>query len=127
MILTLFTVLYLIGMHWVADFLFQSTKMATNKNDKNTALLAHTLLYSFIMTLSLISFSADFNVFSLSLFFGITFCCHTIQDRITSRLTKKQFAIGNFNGVTGAFTIIGFDQLLHYIQIFLTFCLLYGL
>jgi hypothetical protein len=64
----------------------------------------------------------------MSLLFGvITFITHTATDYFTSRIVSKKFAkqeygspIPNF----GAFTIIGIDQVLHYIQLFLTYQLL---
>jgi hypothetical protein len=99
--------------------------MATNKYNKMEALLKHTGTYTFIMGIGslpifygmdLVSGPANLTFFMLSC---IVF--HTIQDFITSKLTHKQFKKQIFNGWNGAFTIIGLDQVFHYIQIFGTF------
>ena len=54
----------------------------------------------------------------------ITFVFHTLTDYFTSKIVSRKFAnqeygspIPNF----GAFTVIGFDQVLHYVQLFLTY------
>jgi hypothetical protein len=60
-------------------------------------------------------------------FVGITFVAHTITDYITSRIVSRKFANKEFGSPipnTGAFTVIGFDQVLHYIQLFGTYYLL---
>jgi len=61
------------------------------------------------------------------LFFPITFILHTLTDYFTSKIVKYKFNkkhYGSFIPNFGAFTIIGLDQLLHYIQLFLTYYLL---
>lgn len=57
----------------------------------------------------------------------ITFVAHTITDYFTSRIVNKKFTKGEYGTAipnTGAFTIIGIDQVLHYIQLFTTYYLL---
>ena len=59
-------------------------------------------------------------------FLGITFIFHTITDYFTSRIVSKKFEEGNVGSAPpnfGAFTIIGIDQVLHYIQLFTTYYL----
>jgi hypothetical protein len=124
LIYTMFT-LYMLFIHWVADFLFQSTWMATHKSVSSKALLLHTATYTLIMATfiapvflywDLVSFFHNLIIFAWSCFFF-----HTIQDFFTSKMTSSRFRAGKYNGLTGAFTIIGFDQFLHYVQLFLTF------
>ena len=81
------------------------------------------------------------------IFAGITFICHTITDYFTSRLNSKLWAKATYWGsdemkrlypidcpenkhgkyVHNFFVSIGFDQVLHYIQLFLTYSLLKNL
>lgn len=51
----------------------------------------------------------------------ITFICHWIQDYYTSRWVKKSFDKQDYHN---GFVKIGFDQFLHYTQMFLTYLLL---
>ena len=94
--------------------------MGTMKSKNFTALLLHTAVYSGVMFFMMVPVlgltTGDLAVFTLT-----CFVFHTIQDFATSKLTSSQFAKGKYNGLDGAFTIIGFDQFLHYCQIFLTY------
>jgi len=91
------------------------------------ALVNHTLTYSAISTLFwavLIPFG------NLLLFFAITFLLHTATDYITSRIVSRKFANHEYGSPipnTGAFTVIGFDQVLHYIQLFGAYYILINL
>lgn len=133
--MTLTVILSIIFIHWVADFIFQAEEWATNKSKSNTALFKHVLTYSTIWVLPACvilgnlrpSETTEWYVYSTLLFFTLTFLCHFITDYITSRIVSKRFAdkyygspIPNF----GVFTVIGFDQVLHYVQLFLTYHLL---
>ena len=135
--MTLITILTIIFIHWVADFIFQAEEWATNKSKKLSALLEHTATYSFIWFFGayfLFSFPCDIssigycvNLAKCFEFTIITFVFHTLTDYFTSKIVSRKFAnkeygspIPNF----GAFTVIGFDQVLHYIQLFGTYYLL---
>jgi hypothetical protein len=54
----------------------------------------------------------------LSLFVWITFLSHTIQDYFTSRLNSRLWAKGDTHNF---FVSIGWDQVLHYTQLLLTY------
>lgn len=110
--------------HWIADFIFQDEKWASSKSKNTSDLLKHTSLYS---TLWFIPMVFIIGVYSSLIFIVVTFIFHTLTDYFTSKIVTKRFEqqyygskIPNF----GAFTIIGFDQLLHYLQLFLTFKIL---
>jgi hypothetical protein len=133
--MSLTTILIIIFIHWVADFIFQDEKWALNKSKNNTDLFFHVLTYSTIWLFAsclLLGYvrrneTTEWYVYSSMLFFLMTFSCHFITDYITSRIVSKKFAnkeygssIPNFGG----FTVIGFDQFLHYAQLFITFYLL---
>ena len=103
--------------HWVFDFVCQTHWQATNKSTNNYALLQHTLVYS----LSWVPFSIIVLGGSGGLFVLITFIAHTITDYFTSRLNSYLWKKGD---VHNFFVSVGFDQFLHYLQLFLTFYLL---
>lgn len=112
----------IILIHWFADFVCQTDWQAQNKSKNNKALLSHTMSYSAIW-LSFGVFYVLFNLdtytpWSLTKFVFITFVAHTLTDYITSRINSKLWAkkdVHNF------FVSVGFDQVLHYVQLFLTF------
>lgn len=110
--------------HWVADFIYQDEEWAINKSIDNNALLKHTITYSIVWYIPMIFI---LGIWKSTIFVTITFILHTLTDYFTSRIVSKKFQnkeygsnIPNF----GAFTIIGFDQFLHYIQLILTYKLL---
>jgi hypothetical protein len=60
----------------------------------------------------------------------ITFVAHTVTDYFTSKAVSKKFAkneLGSSVPNFGAFSYIGFDQVLHYVQLILTWEFLIGL
>lgn len=125
----------IIVIHYVADFIFQAEEWANNKSKSNTALFKHVLTYSTIWVLPACvilgnlrpSETTEWYVYSTLLFFILTFLCHFITDYITSRIVSKRFADKYYGSPIpnlGAFSIIGFDQVLHYGQLFLTIYLL---
>lgn len=140
--LSLNIIFAIIIVHWIADFIFQDEKWALGKSKNWNDLLNHTVTYSIVWlgffmlyTFPLFSWNIsvptkDYTIYTIKLVFIfplITFVFHTITDYFTSRIVSKKFAkqeygspIPNF----GAFTVIGFDQILHYVQLFLTFYLI---
>ena len=129
----------LIVIHYIADFIFQAEDWAINKSKSNSALLKHTGTYTLVFFFFFANWCVYCNHIShvtasdmgwdwrVLLFFPITFVAHTITDYITSRWVSGKFKrnhlgspIPNF----GAFSSIGFDQVLHYAQLFLTYHLL---
>lgn len=127
------TILAILFLHWVADFVFQKELWAVNKSKSNHHLTAHVLMYSFIiaMGMALIFYLTVYNMIgsiAMGIFFAIiSYIFHWCTDYVTSRIVAKRFArkhygsdIPNF----GAFTVIGIDQFLHYCQLLLTYYLL---
>lgn len=133
--LYIYEVLFIFLIHWIADFVFQDEKWANGKSKNIVDLLKHTLTYTFVFYCLgfVLPYWCNGRTFigtiwesnaQLLWFFPITFITHTITDYFTSRIVSKRFehkyygsSIPNF----GAFTIIGFDQVLHYTQLFLTY------
>lgn len=135
--LNLLEILGIITIHFIADFICQDEKWAIGKSKNFRDLINHTKIYSliwFIFGILIITLFdntdsvINYNPGDIVLFTFITFIFHTITDFFTSKIVSKKFenkhygsAIPNF----GAFTIIGFDQVLHYIQLFVTYYLLF--
>jgi len=125
--------LTILMVHWLLDFIIQTDEQAKSKWHSNEALLSHTGIYAggwfFAAVFMLMSGSTDAKGNTTDAYFiwyalvvaGITFVAHTVTDYITSRESHKYFAkMDTHNG----FIIIGFDQILHYVQLYLTFKLL---
>lgn len=123
--MTLTVIFSVLLVHWVADFILQTHKQAQGKSKNWGDLLAHTLTYSTMwvfascLLIGLINKTqtTQWYVLHSLAFGGITFVAHTITDYFTSRLNAKLWAKGD---VHNFFVSVGFDQILHYVQLFLT-------
>lgn len=119
--MSLALILSIIFIHWFADFVLQTDWQAKNKSKNNKALLSHTWTYSLVWyTIGVFyaMFNPNYIPWSLTLFVLITFVAHTLTDYFTSRLNSKLWAKGD---VHNFFVSVGFDQVLHYAQLFGTF------
>jgi len=118
--MNLIEIFIIIIIHWFADFVLQTDEQAKGKSKNWVDLLQHTVNYSLLWTTigmlyTIVSLSASWNW----LLFGlITFIAHTITDYFTSRLNSKLWSEGK---VHNFFVSIGFDQVLHYVQLFITY------
>lgn len=115
---TEYQILIIIFIHWVADFLLQTQKMAMNKSKDNYWLFCHVLIYSatwFFVGLFL------FAPVPVALFTGTTFICHFITDYLTSRWTSKLYKQEKFYGFPAFFSVIGLDQFFHYAQLIICY------
>lgn len=124
--ISLAVVFSLLFVHWIADFILQSDWQAKNKSKNNEALLRHTISYSMCFMFPIVILIgienptlkyADYVRLTLE-FTIITFICHTITDYFTSRLNTWLLSK---NQTHYFFVSVGFDQILHYVQLFLTF------
>lgn len=96
--MTITVLLTLIWMHCIADFVFQTDKMAQSKSSSNGWLAFHVLIYS-----------APF------LWFGVpfalaTFGFHFFTDGVSSRIAKRLWEKEERHWF---FVVIGIDQALH--------------
>lgn len=112
-------IIALILIHTIADFVFQTDDEAKGKSENNFMLLRHTTKYAGI---SLIAWTFTFlNILSLKqllILTAVTFVFHTVQDYITSRITKYYYLQEKRHEF---FVTIGFDQFFHFVQLILTF------
>lgn len=126
--ISLSVILGIIIIHWFADFVCQTDWQAQNKSSDWEALLGHTAVYSLVwLFISVIYWavsdhtSCNSNCGMVLLFAPITFIAHTATDYYTSRANKL---LWDQKKVHDFFTSIGFDQVLHYVQLFGTYYIL---
>lgn len=121
----------IIVLHYIGDFIFQDEEWAVNKSKSFICLIRHTLTYSFLWFVSSYLLFRYYEGYEPSesfigsiIFFSITLLTHTVTDYYTSRITSNLFAkkkLGSPIPNLGAFSMIGFDQILHYLQLFTTY------
>ncbi len=116
------TYLYIILIHWISDFVFQTRMMGENKGKSNFWLTLHVFTYS-CWTFTGWALYSLFTTghYSEQTYLYATawiFILHWLTDFITSRITGWFYINKNFYGF---FTTIGFDQVLHYVQLFLIY------
>lgn len=117
-----YQIIIIIFIHWVADFLFQTSKMALNKSKDNRWLLLHVFTYTIVFAVIGLNILDSDQYLGLLMFCGVTFIAHFIQDYITSRWTSSLYAEKKFYGVFPTFfKVIGLDQFLHYVQLILCY------
>lgn len=120
-LIEIFTIIFV---HWVADFVFQTHWQAINKSKNNLALTMHVSTYavSWLLPMSVLFYVGPYDAIGClfaGLFFAmLTFMFHWVTDYFTSRLNSKLWAKGDTHNF---FVSVGFDQVLHYIQLFLTY------
>lgn len=111
------SIMVILFVHWIADFVCQSKWMAENKSKNAMALVTHTLVYTAIwfMWLTL----PDYHLIptgQMLTFLWLTWGIHTITDAFTSVVNAE---LWQQQKTRAFFNVIGFDQLLHYFQLFL--------
>lgn len=105
------SIIIILVIHFISDFILQSSWMAQNKSKSNVALFIHASVY--MIPFLLIGFW-----YAL-----INAVLHGIIDYNTSRLTSKLWSKGE---VHWFFVVIGLDQTLHFICLFSTYVLLFN-
>lgn len=126
--------------HFVADFLCQTDWMALNKSKRWDALALHVGVYAVVLVLVLAVAGYDWSPAAsrgLALFVWVNAAAHFVQDAITSRINARLWffrptycggrgpvPVPHFEAAGGNrhwfFVAIGFDQLLHYVVLFVT-------
>lgn len=120
-------IIMILIIHWIADFVMQTDKEAKGKSESFIILLQHAGSYTGVFVFCLLAITAIAGpvapaVFTFLMEFAfITFISHAAIDYYTSRVHKKLYMEKKHHEF---FTSIGFDQLLHYIQLFTTFTIL---
>lgn len=124
--ITIQSFIFIVVCHWIFDFIFQDERWALGKSKSIKALLKHTITYSLLWIIPTTIFTGNF--YGALIFSMITFVAHTVTDYFTSKIVSKKFANKQLGGPipnVGAFSWIGFDQVLHYAQLGLTWLKLF--
>lgn len=119
------TVMAVIAIHFVADFVLQTQDQFTNTRFSNKYLAWHVFNYSITTSLGwFMLFPSGFSFsfiaqsppghFNLLWVFVITYLAHFTTDYCTSRWTKK---LWEGKEVHDFFVAIGFDQFMHMVQL----------
>ena len=133
--ISLLAIFIILTPHFIADFVCQTHWQAINKSKDNNALTQHVSIYAmcYLVPMWVLFYREPFNfwgaVFLAFLFSWITFVSHWVTDFFTSRLNTKLWAKEACKPLEDRrphnfFVAIGFDAVLHYIQLFSTFYLL---
>lgn len=131
--MTLTVLLFLITLmfaHWVSDFIMQNDWMARNKSNSLTPLATHILVYTITFTIITTSVGCILRMDPYTLIaFGITNgIIHFAIDFFTSKLSSAAHNAGRIGGSIpnfGMFTVIGADQMLHFITMFILFYVMF--
>ncbi len=101
--------------HWLADFALQTNDQAVNKSKSLWMLFKHVTTYStvwFAFSYILLGWQAALA------FTAITFFMHFITDALTSQFAGECFKEKDYHN---GFVVVGFDQILHYVQLLVTY------
>lgn len=127
--MSLSIIFFLLFFHWMADFIFQDREWATNKYHDPDSLMQHVTMYCIVFGIGLWWFKPAQGTFIDGMvFLLITYVCHFITDYFTSKGMHAYAEDKNW-GTTipnvGFFTLLGFDQTLHFVQLFATYYYVY--
>ena len=125
-------ILQILFVHWISDFVFQSSWMATNKSKNWIALSLHVLTYTVSMGVLMLLSGALVSIFFSDIIGGaimvitplafvkwiaLNGVLHFITDAITSRITSH---LWKKNDMHNFFVVVGFDQFIHYSCLIIT-------
>jgi hypothetical protein len=116
--MTFQTIMTVIAMHWVADFVLQSDWQAKNKSKNNLALLLHVTTYTvciFVCGIFLLTQLTPENIKIWELWALANGIVHFGVDYVTSRINTYLWSKGR---VHDFFVMVGFDQVIHYVCLF---------
>lgn len=103
--MSVLTLLAVVWLHVIADFILQSDYVARNKSKSNKVLLQHVAIYS----LPFMILGIPYAIVNAVLHFAV--------DYVTSRMTSKLYSEGK---VHWFFVVIGIDQAIHMSCLILT-------
>jgi Protein of unknown function (DUF3307) len=106
---------FLLVVHWFADFVLQTHWQASNKSARIDALARHVLIYTIVFAVaSMLLLGVEGAPFA-----GLNGLLHLATDYVTSRQTSRLYAEKRYHDF---FVIVGLDQLIHQVTIAITLC-----
>ena len=112
--------LWLLTVHFIADFVLQSDWMAQNKSKSNEALSAHVAIYTVCLLIGAIPLAfilGHHGGVMMGLWVAINGGAHFATDYVTSRINSRLWATKQ---VHNFFVGVGADQLIHALTLGLT-------
>lgn len=125
--INIYIILIILFLHWFADFVLQTEFQAIWKSSQWDALLNHVGIYTSVWIFPVLIYGSVTQAkdVRILLFLPITFIAHLLIDYYTSRANKLLATEARRTDKWHDFFVgVGFDQFLHYVQLFLTFQLL---
>lgn len=121
--ISIYSIIVILITHYISDFVFQNDWMARGKSKHNLNLIVHTSVYTLVSMILLLCFikSSPVNIIWFALVNGVA---HGFIDYFTSRWSSALFeknakqSTSPYKFTFGPFTVIGLDQLIHYIILF---------
>lgn len=108
--------------HFLADFVFQSSKMATGKSKSLKWLSVHVTVYGLVSILSLLVIYFAFKQIEMAIYWWmLNVILHFFVDFVTSKITSVFWEQKNMRLF---FVMIGLDQLIHILCLTGTYFLL---
>lgn len=102
--------LWLLAVHWVADFVCQTHWQSINKSKSNEALGRHVATYTLVLAGGSI-FILGYYAAAFALVNGVL---HFVTDYFTSRWASRLYAKQDWHNF---FVVIGLDQLIHHMTL----------
>lgn len=109
-------IIFILGLHFLADFVFQTDWMAINKSKNWTALVCHIVIYFCILGCGTIFYWPK-NIGGAVAFVVANCIAHFFTDAITSRITSYLWHKEKRHLF---FVVIGADQYIHSVCLILT-------
>ena len=118
-------VLTILSVHFFADFVFQSSQMATGKSKSLKWLSIHVGVYGLVSLISAFIIGYELSNISIGfIWWGINVGLHFVVDFFTSKIASRFWEEKNMRLF---FVMIGFDQLLHNLCLIYSYFLMIGL
>jgi hypothetical protein len=98
--------------HWIGDFAFQTSWMATGKSSRLDALIVHVLTYSIVLAGATVLLFGQTEL--AAKFVACNAVLHFITDFCTSKVSS---AFHGRHNMRGFFVVLGLDQFLHHLAL----------
>lgn len=119
--INIWVLMVILIVHWFGDFVLQTDEQAKGKSNSWKFLLFHTVVYSTCFWIASIVYIAVTGNYNMGWLAPITFIFHTFTDYYTSRVNAQLYSEGKTHQF---FVSVGFDQLLHFAQLIITYQIL---